>query len=228
MIKATAKTLIIFGAPGSGKGTICSKLINDFKFNHISTGNLLRTHIANNTDLGNQVKSYMQKGILVPDKLVIDVLMNELKSAGESTSNLLDGFPRTVDQAKILTMSQKIDAVLCLDVPIDVIVQRLSGRWTHLKSGRTYAYDYNPPKNLGFDDITGEPLEQRLDDKPETIRKRLDEYNQVTSPLIDFFKQQKQIQFANFTGTESNVIYSRLKPFIIENHYVSIMLYYLS
>ena len=217
MKRANAKTLIIFGAPGSGKGTICNKLVNDFKFNHISTGNLLRNHVTNNTDLGIQVKSYMQKGILVPDKLVVEILAKELQSAGDVTSNLLDGFPRTIDQAKILAMSQNIDAVLCLDVPIDVIVQRLSGRWTHLKSGRTYAYDYNPPKKLGFDDLTGEPLEQRQDDKPETIKNRLDEYHKVTRPLIDFFKQKKQIQFASFTGTESDVIYSRLKPFIIEN-----------
>ena len=217
MKRVNAKTLIIFGAPGSGKGTICNKLISDFKFNHISTGNLLRNNVANSTDLGIQVKSYMQKGVLVPDKLVIDILMKELQRAGETTSNLLDGFPRTIDQAKILINSHKIDAVLCLDVPIDVIVQRLSGRWTHLKSGRTYAYDYNPPKTLGFDDLTGEALEQRQDDKPETIKKRLDEYHTVTSPLLDFFKQQKQIKFANFTGTESDVIYSSLKPFIIEN-----------
>ena len=120
-------------------------------------------------------------------------------------------------QANILMNTEKIDAVLSLNVPIDVIVQRLSSRWIHLASGRTYAYDYNPPKKLGYDDDTGESLQQRDDDKPESIRNRLEQYHKVTTPLLNFFNNQKDIQFVTFKGTESNVIYQDLKPYVIKN-----------
>lgn len=209
-----AKNIIIFGAPGGGKGTICNKLVKDFQFTHISTGNLLRNQVAKNTALGTQVKSFLAEGLLVPDQIVVDIIKSEIN---QKDSHLFDGFPRTIEQASILIQALKIDAVISLEIPFEVIIERLSNRWIHIPSGRTYAYDYNPPIKHGLDDITGEALIQREDDNPISIKRRLEEYEKVTSPVLNFFSQQQNIKFSNFKGSESNVIYKNLKPFLVEH-----------
>ena len=171
---------IIFGSPGSGKGTISKKIVKDFSFNHISTGDLLRQNVLDGTPLGVAAKEIMDAGGLVPDKLVLDMLLEHSKKKQNDTNNsnknmnlLLDGYPRTIGQANSLQEHFPIDTVIALDVPHQTIIDRLSSRWIHPQSGRTYAYDYNPPKVLGFDDETNEPLIQRDDDKPESIAARL-------------------------------------------------------
>eukprot|EP00602_Paraphysomonas_sp_CaronLab_P003668 CAMPEP_0185030206 /NCGR_PEP_ID=MMETSP1103-20130426/17010_1 /TAXON_ID=36769 /ORGANISM="Paraphysomonas bandaiensis, Strain Caron Lab Isolate" /LENGTH=206 /DNA_ID=CAMNT_0027565225 /DNA_START=26 /DNA_END=646 /DNA_ORIENTATION=+ len=202
------------GPPGGGKGTISNKMVKDFSFDHISTGDLLRAHIRDGTELGQKVKGIMDKGGLVTDEVVLELLLDQSKKS--SGNILLDGFPRTIAQAKLLSDSPiKIAAVIVLDIPHHVIVDRISKRWVHPASGRTYAYDYNPPKVHGLDDVTQEPLVQRSDDTPEAVKERLDKYEEVTSPLVEFYKKQGIAQV--FSGTESNVIYPHVKQFCIDN-----------
>lgn len=213
-----SKSVIIFGAPGGGKGTISSMLVKDFAFEHVSTGNMLRSEILNKTELGMKVKGFMDKGLLVPDEIVVDIILSKYNA---TSSYLFDGFPRTIKQAEILTKAIPIAAVMKLDIPHETIIKRLSGRWTHLASGRTYAYDFNPPKVTGRDDETGEPLVQRDDDKPEAIQRRLQEYEAVTAPVISYFaelakKSPDGLKYAAFQGTQSKVIYQELKPFVAE------------
>merc|ERR1711957_591913 len=144
---------IVMGPPGGGKGTISKKLIKDFGFVHVSTGDVLRAEIRAGSALGNEAKAHVESGGLVPDKLVIDMVIGkigEIKAAGGIV--LLDGFPRTVGQAKELDSKFTVDVAMNLQVPSDDIVRRISNRWTHLPSGRVYAYDYNPPKQEGIDD----------------------------------------------------------------------------
>jgi len=175
------------GPPGGGKGTISKKLIKDFGFHHLSTGDMLRAHVREGSDLGKSAKQYMDSGGLVPDQLIIDMVLQET-SKSKADHLLLDGFPRTVGQAAELGKQLKVDQALNLAVPTDEIVNRISGRWTHLASGRTYAYDYNPPKVAGKDDVTGEDLEQRDDDKAETVRNRLQSYDNQAAPLLEFYR----------------------------------------
>jgi len=218
-----ALTTIVMGPPGGGKGTISKKLIKDFGFSHISTGDVLRAEIREGTALGKEAKSYMDSGGLVPDQLVIDMVLNkigEIKAAGGRV--LLDGFPRTVVQAKELDAKFKVDVAMNLAVPNEDIVKRISSRWTHPASGRVYAYDYNPPKKEGFDDETGDPLIQRDDDKPEAVRKRLSAYDEQTAPLVDHYDQQGVMR--QFDGSDypdlvaadkrSDAIYKSLKPYL--------------
>ena len=151
----------------------------------------------------------MDSGALVPDALIIKLVLEEIAKLPSSTSVLLDGFPRTVPQAEALGEQLTVDIALNLDIPEDTIVERMSGRWIHMASGRVYAYDYNPPKVEGKDDVTGEALEQREDDKPETVRARLQKYAEVTMPLIGYYSDQGVL--AEFAGTESDVIYPMVK-----------------
>ena len=216
---------MIFGSPGSGKGTISKKIVKDFKFNHVSTGkafscgvvaslcaimchtfvgDLLRQHVLSGTPIGLTVKSIMDKGELVPDKMVLDMLLDFTNT---NTGNVLvDGYPRTIAQAQSLQSHVPIDAVVALDVPHQTIIDRLSGRWIHPASGRTYAYDYNPPNVLGKDDATGE------DDKPASIAARLEAYENLTMPLKKFYEEQGLLTV--FSGTESDVIYPEVKKFL--------------
>lgn len=218
-VATLSKSVIIFGRPGGGKGTISSMLIKDFAFEHLSTGDILRKHILQKTDLGMKVKGFMDQGLLVPDEIVIDVL---LSACNPKSSYLFDGFPRTINQAKILmSKSISIAAVIKLDIPHDTIIKRLSDRWAHLPSGRTYAYDFNPPKVHGRDDETGDLLVQRDDDKPEAIQRRLQEYDAITAPVIDYFADLSQkstggLKVASFQGTQSKVIYQQIKPFVAD------------
>lgn len=210
--------VIILGAPGGGKGTICKKLINDFDFKHISTGDLLRQSIEKQSDIGLSAKKLMAEGKLVPDDVVMALLTEELKTSNASTSVLLDGFPRTVEQAEMLRRSNsivsKIDAVISLNVPHETIMERMAQRWIHAPSGRTYSYDYNPPKEKGVDDITGEKLVQREDDKPNIVAARLQGYEKMIAPLLSHYDNDSKCSVKKFHGTESNKIYPFVKEFV--------------
>eukprot|EP00931_Biecheleriopsis_adriatica_P106094 TRINITY_DN80605_c0_g1_i1.p1 TRINITY_DN80605_c0_g1~~TRINITY_DN80605_c0_g1_i1.p1 ORF type:complete len:267 (+),score=70.02 TRINITY_DN80605_c0_g1_i1:78-803(+) len=219
--QARRKTTLIMGPPGGGKGTISKKLIKDFGFHHISTGDMLRAQVRSGTALGLEAKQHMESGGLVPDDLIIGMVMQEV---GDLTTDrvLLDGFPRTRGQAEALAKHKQVEIALNLAVPTEEIVKRISSRWLHPGSGRTYAYDYNPPKVEGKDDQTGEPLIQRDDDKPEAVRARLQGYDDQTLPLLDFYKEQGIL--AQFDGADqpellaqdkrSDAIYASLKPYL--------------
>ena len=154
------------------------------QFHHVSTGDLLRAHVRDGTKLGQEAKQFMEEGKLVPDKLMIDLVMEEATpSLEEGKSLLLDGFPRTVVQAEGLEEIVHVDLVINLDIPTDTIVERVADRWIHPASGRVYSYSYKPPKVHGLDDKTGEKLVQRPDDEPETVRARLELYDEVRPPL---------------------------------------------
>jgi len=215
------KTTLITGPPGGGKGTISKKMIQDFQFHHISSGDMLRSEVRMGTPFGLQAKAHMQSGELVPDDLVVDMVLKQVELASTARV-LLDGFPRTKAQAEALERKQQVDIVIQLLVPNDEIVKRISSRWIHPASGRTYAKDYNPPKVDGRDDLTGEPLVQRDDDKPEAVRARLQEYDNLTLPLLQFYKEKGCLY--SFDGNDlpdlvakdrrSDAIYASLKPFM--------------
>ncbi|MBV9439343.1 MAG: adenylate kinase [Candidatus Eremiobacteraeota bacterium] len=181
--------LIFLGPPGAGKGTQAKFLEDRFRYRQISTGDILRAHVRDGTVLGVEAKGYMDRGDLVPDDLIIRMMEVELAGAGDV---ILDGFPRTVAQAKALDelLARKgLSAVAVLfEIDDAVLTERLSGRWTHLPSGRTYHVVHNPPRVPGVDDVTGEPLVQRPDDKPETVAKRLAVYHAQTAPLIAYYE----------------------------------------
>jgi nucleoside-triphosphate--adenylate kinase len=198
---------LILGAPGSGKGTISSRLVNDFQLKHLASGDILRNQISAKTDVGKEAESIMVQGHLVPDELMVKLMDQELSTLHHSW--LLDGYPRTLLQAKALSASQPIDIVVNLDVPFDVIRQRLENRWIHKPSGRVYHTEWSPPKVPGVDDETGEELIQRDDDKPETVQWRLKLYDNMTKPLLEYYKNLGLLH--SFSGNESNIIYPKIK-----------------
>ena len=182
--------IILLGAPGAGKGTQAQILKDKFNIPQISTGDMLRSAIKANTKLGLEAKQFMDSGALVPDQLIIELVKERIQDEDCKPGFLLDGFPRTIPQAEAMKQASiSIDIVIEIDVPDNVIVERLSGRRTHLASGRIYHIQNNPPKIQDKDDITGEPLVQRDDDKKETILKRLDVYHSQTKPLIDYYSK---------------------------------------
>jgi len=182
--------IIILGAPGAGKGTQAQILKDKFNIPQISTGDMLRAAIKANTKLGLEAKQFMDSGALVPDQLIIELVKERIQNEDCKQGFLLDGFPRTIPQAEAMKQASiSIDIVIEIDVPDNVIVERLSGRRTHLASGRIYHIQNNPPKIQDKDDITGEPLVQRDDDKKETILKRLDVYHSQTKPLVDYYSK---------------------------------------
>lgn len=166
-----------------------------------------------NTELGKNAKKFMDAGALVPDELIVDLLKDEVSKHAKD-SILLDGFPRTIKQAQVLNESFKVHCVLNLQVPHEVIMERMSNRWIHFPSGRTYSYDYKPPKKIGFDDVTGEPLSQRDDDKPEVVKRRLEHYEQMTAPLIEYYAKLPGCISKSFRGNQSDVIYPQVQAFL--------------
>lgn len=205
---------VIMGAPASGKGTISERIIKHFQLHHLSCGDILRQNIQNGTELGKEAEQYIKRGQLVPDRLVVKCILGKIQEipGQPSASWLLDGFPRTTVQANELAAAQRVDVVLNLVVPHDVIVQRVQGRWVHLASGRVYNIDFNAPKIPFTDDVTGEPLVQRDDDKPETVRKRLEVYETSTKPLIQYY--EKKGILASFEGRTSNEIWPKVQTFL--------------
>jgi adenylate kinase len=182
--------LILLGGPGAGKGTQANYIKEKYQIPQISTGDMLRAAVKAGTELGLKAKEYMDSGGLVPDEVIIGLVKERIKEADCAKGFLFDGFPRTIPQADAMKdAGVAIDAVVEIDVPDEEIVKRMSGRRAHLASGRTYHVIYNPPKVEGKDDVTGEPLVQRDDDKEDVVRKRLDVYHAQTEPLVNYYKQ---------------------------------------
>ena len=181
--------LILLGGPGAGKGTQANFVKEHYQIPQISTGDMLRAAVKAGTDLGKKAKEFMDSGGLVPDDVIIGLVKERIKEPDCENGFLFDGFPRTIPQADAMKEAGvPIEAVVDINVPDDEIIKRMSGRRVHLASGRTYHVVFNPPKEEGKDDITGEALIQRDDDKEETVRKRLDVYHAQTEPLIDYYK----------------------------------------
>ncbi|ODN06554.1 GTP:AMP phosphotransferase AK3, mitochondrial [Orchesella cincta] len=209
---------IIFGAPGSGKGTISERIVKIFELKHLSSGDLLRAHINQKTEFGAKIAPIVNSGGLVGTELLAPLIDHELKLADSNKCGwLLDGYPRTVDQAALLDKSVAPNAVIYLNVPFATIIDRIKARWVHAPSGRVYNLDYNPPKTPGKDDQTGEPLTQREDDKPESVRKRLELYQKVADPVLDFYRSKNILR--EFKGTESNVIFPVVQAYL-ENYFI--------
>jgi len=186
--------LILLGAPGAGKGTQATFICQKYGIPQISTGDMLRAAIKAGTPLGLQAKDVMKSGRLVSDDLIISLVKERITLPDCANGFLFDGFPRTIPQADAMKNSRvKLDYVLEIDVPFEAIIERMSGRRSHPASGRTYHVKFNPPKVPGKDDVTGEPLVQRDDDRQETVKKRLDVYSAQTRPLIDYYKEWAKI-----------------------------------
>jgi len=180
--------LILLGAPGAGKGTQAQFICEKFAIPQISTGDMLRAAVKAGTELGVAAKKIMDAGGLVSDDIIISLVKDRLTQADCSKGYLFDGFPRTIPQAQAMKdAGVPIDYVLEIDVPFDAIIDRMSGRRVHPASGRTYHIKFNPPKVAGKDDVTGDDLIQRDDDKEETVRKRLQVYDDQTRPLIEYY-----------------------------------------
>ncbi len=187
--------IIMLGAPGAGKGTQAKQIAAKYNIPHISTGDIFRANIKNGTELGKKAKEYMDQGLLVPDELTCDLVMDRIAEDDAKNGFVLDGFPRTIPQAEALTaalekIGQKMDFAIDVDVPDENIVNRMSGRRACLKCGATYHIVAIPPKKEGICDACGSELVQRDDDKPETVQKRLDVYHEQTQPLIDYYSKQ--------------------------------------
>ncbi|SDW98556.1 Adenylate kinase [Marinococcus luteus] len=187
--------LILMGLPGAGKGTQAATISEEYNIPHISTGDMFRTAIKEETELGRQAKSYMDAGDLVPDEVTNGIVEERLQKEDCRNGFLLDGFPRTPAQAgaleKMLSdMGRQLDYVLNIDVPKEKLEERLTGRRVSPSSGRTYHVIYNPPKQEGIDDVDGSELVQREDDKPETVKRRLEVNIEQQQPLIDFYEEK--------------------------------------
>jgi len=182
--------IILLGAPGAGKGTQAQYICEQYGIPQISTGDMLRAAVKAQSELGKKVEKVMASGGLVTDEIIIALVKARIEEEDCKDGFLFDGFPRTIPQASALLESNiLIDVVLEIDVQDDEIVKRLSGRRVHLDSGRVYHIEYNPPKNEGFDDVSGEELIQREDDQEETVRNRLKVYHQQTKPLVEYYTQ---------------------------------------
>lgn len=190
--------LILLGAPGAGKGTQATFLCQKYSIPQISTGDMLRAAVKAGTTLGLQAKKVMDAGGLVSDDLIINLVKERIAQPDCAQGFLFDGFPRTIPQADAMKAAGvNIDYVLEIDVPFEAIIERMSGRRSHTASGRTYHVKYNPPKTDNLDDVTGEPLIQRDDDKEDTVRKRLEVYSAQTRPLVAYYSQWAQVEPAS-------------------------------
>lgn len=197
--------LILLGPPGAGKGTQAERLTQDFPLAYIATGDMLRAAVREGTPLGLQAKGFMDAGELVPDEVIIGVILERVQSDDARDGFLLDGFPRTIGQAEALgvelgKLGRRLTAVLLIETPDEEIVRRLSGRRVS-KSGRVYHVEFDPPKHEGRCDIDGTPLIQRDDDKPDTVKKRLEVYHELTSPLVSFYEDRGLLR--RFDGTRA-------------------------
>ena len=186
--------IIMLGAPGAGKGTQAKKIAAKYDIPHISTGDIFRANIKNGTELGNKAKTYMDQGLLVPDELVVDLVVDRVQQDDCKNGYVLDGFPRTIPQAEALDKAlaefgDKIDYAIDVNVPDENIVKRMGGRRACVGCGATYHLVYAPTKTEGICDVCGQQLVLRDDDKPETVKKRLDVYHDQTQPLIEYYKK---------------------------------------
>ena len=187
--------IIMLGAPGAGKGTQAKKLAAKYEIPHISTGDIFRANIKEGTELGNKAKGYMDQGLLVPDELVIDLVADRLTWEDAANGYVLDGFPRSIPQAEALTQAlaargEKVDYAIDIEIPDQNIIERMGGRRACVGCGATYHIVNIPPKKEDICDNCGQALILRDDDKPETVKKRLDVYHEQTQPLIDYYKEE--------------------------------------
>lgn len=197
--------IIMLGAPGAGKGTQAKKIAAKYSIPHISTGDIFRANIKNNTELGQKAKTYMDKGELVPDELVVDLIMDRFKEDDCANGYVLDGFPRTIPQAEALdkalnAQNESVDYAINVEVPDENIINRMSGRRACVGCGATYHIQFNPTKVEGVCDVCGEKLILRDDDKPETVKNRLSVYHEQTQPLIDYYAKKSIL--AEVDGTK--------------------------
>ena len=196
--------IIMLGAPGAGKGTQAKKLSEKYGIPHISTGDIFRANIKNGTELGKQAKEYMDKGQLVPDELTVKILLDRVAQEDCKNGYVLDGFPRTIPQAEVLDkalteLGDHIDYAIDVNVPDENIIKRMSGRRACLTCGATYHIEHVPPKKEGICDACGNELVLRDDDKPETVKNRLDVYHKQTQPLIDYYTEKNILKTVDGT-----------------------------
>ncbi|NLY48323.1 MAG: adenylate kinase [Clostridiales bacterium] len=197
--------LVLLGAPGAGKGTQAKRIAENYNIPHISTGDIFRENIKNNTELGQKAKAYMDQGLLVPDELVLELIMERFKAPDCKNGYVLDGFPRTIPQAKALDEAleknnDRIEYAINVDVDDDVIINRMSGRRACLNCGRTYHVKTLRPKVEDTCDYCNSKLVLRDDDKPETVKKRLDVYHKQTQPLLDYYNEKGILHNVDGTG----------------------------
>ena len=196
--------IIMLGAPGAGKGTQAQMIAEKFGIPHISTGDIFRANIKNGTELGKKAKEFMDKGLLVPDELTVQLLLDRVANEDCKDGYVLDGFPRTIPQADVLDseltkLGDKVDFAVNVDVPDENIVRRMSGRRACLKCGATYHIEHIPPKTEGICDKCGSELVQREDDKPETVQNRLSVYHEQNQPLIDYYDKKNILRTVDGT-----------------------------
>jgi len=202
--------IVILGAPGAGKGTQAERIAEKYQIPHISTGDIFRANIKAGTELGKKAKEFMDQGLLVPDSLTVDLVMDRINKEDCKNGYILDGFPRTIPQAEKLTEALKaensaLDYAIDVDVPDENIINRMSGRRTCLKCGMTYHISYAAPKQDGVCDKCGADLVLREDDKPETVKKRLDVYHTQTQPLIDYYRNENILRSVDGTQDMEDV-----------------------
>jgi adenylate kinase len=205
----------MLGAPGAGKGTQAKMIADEYKIPHISTGDIFRANIKNGTELGKKAKTYMDKGELVPDELVVDLIMSRFAEDDCKNGYVLDGFPRTIPQAEALDAAlakndDHVDVAIDIEVPDENIIRRMGGRRACTNCGATYHVVYNPPKVEGVCDVCGQKLILRDDDKPETVKNRLNVYHTQTQPLIDYYKKKDILKTVDGTQ-DMNKVFADIK-----------------
>ena len=208
--------IIMLGAPGAGKGTQAKKIAAKYGIPQISTGDIFRANIKNNTELGKKAKGYMDQGLLVPDELTLDLVMDRIAQDDAKDGYILDGFPRTIPQAEALTEALKakgeeIDYAINVEVPDEVIVNRMAGRRACISCGGTYHIQFNPTKTEGICDNCGGKLVLRYDDTPETVKKRLEVYHNQTKPLIDYYSKVGKVVEVDGTMDMADVFAAIIK-----------------
>lgn len=208
--------IIMLGAPGAGKGTQAKMIADKYQIPHISTGDIFRSNIKEGTELGKEAKTYMDKGLLVPDELTVKILLDRVAKDDCKNGYVLDGFPRTIPQAEVLDealakLNDKIDYAIDVDVPDENIIRRMSGRRACLACGATYHIEHIPPKTEGICDRCGKELVQRDDDKEETVKNRLNVYHEQTQPLIDFYTKKGILKTVDGTVNMKDVFAAIVK-----------------
>ncbi|MDC2963788.1 adenylate kinase [Gammaproteobacteria bacterium] len=208
--------IILLGAPGVGKGTQAKFICNRFSIPQISTGDMLRESVRDGSSLGKKVKTVMEEGALVTDEIIIDLVKKRINKDDCKKGYLFDGFPRTIPQAEALAQQNiQIDSVIEIKVEEAQIISRLAGRRVHLDSGRVYHIVNNPPKRKNIDDLTGEPLIQREDDKEDTIKQRLEVYRNQTEPLVDFYQEKQKEGALSYRSVDGDKSYDNLSEEIL-------------